>query len=118
MTLKEVPLEDLVLIGSPLLPGKGVDTMLASKREDLETLASRLPLMPAHDSLFLLRNAVTTPRLVFTRSGQRHARAARSLGLYDEVLRSTLSTTLNVDLSDEGWQQSLAASAMGGTGGS
>ena len=31
---------------------------------DLQTLASRLPLMPAHDSLFLLRNVVTTPRLV------------------------------------------------------
>ena len=64
VTLKEVPLEDLVLLGSPVLPGTGVDTVLASKREDLETLASRLPFMPAHDSLFLLRNVVTMPRLV------------------------------------------------------
>ena len=32
MTLKEVPLEDLVLLGSPVLPGRGVDTVLESKR--------------------------------------------------------------------------------------
>ena len=115
VTLKEVPLEDLVLLGSPLLPGKGVDTVLASKREDLETLASRLPLMPAHDSLFLLRNVVTTPRLVYTlRTAP--CTGSKELGLYDEVLRSTLSTTLNVDLSDEGWQQASLPVRWGGLG--
>ena len=65
VALKEVPLEDLILLGSPVLPGREVDTVLASKREDLETLASRLPLMPAHDSLFLLCNVVSTLWLVY-----------------------------------------------------
>ena len=75
--LQETTQEDLVLLGSLVLPGRGVDTVLASKREDLETLAGRLPLMPAHDSLFLLRNV--PPRRVWsTRRGQRRARAARS----------------------------------------
>ena len=106
-SLQEIPLEDLVLLGSPLLAGRGVDTVLSSKRGDLETLASRLPLMPAHDSLFLLRNVRDhATSHVHAGRGQRHARAARKeLELYDEVLRSTLSATLNVDLSDEGWQQ-------------
>ena len=86
VTLKEVPLEDLVLLGSPVLPGRGVDTVLASKREDLETLASRLPLMPAYDSLFLLRNVVSTPRLVYMlRTGAPARAASKELGLYDEV---------------------------------
>ena len=104
VTLKEVPLKDLVLLGSPVLPGRGVDTMLAPKREDLETLASRLPLMPAHDSLFLLRNVVSTPRLIY-RLRTAPCTGSKELGLYDEVLRSALSATLNVDLSDAGWQQ-------------
>ena len=115
VTLKEVPLEDLVLLGSPVLPGRGVDTVLASKREDLETLASRLPLMPAHDSLFLLRNVVSTPRLVYMlRTAP--CTGSKELGLYDEVLRSTLSATLNVDLSDAGWQQASLPVRWGGLG--
>ena len=115
VAVKEVEMEDLVLLGSPLLPGVGVDTVLASKREDLETLASRLPLMPAHDCLFLLRNVVTTPRLVYTlRTAP--CTGSKELVLYDEVLRSTLSTTLNVDLSDGGWQQASLPVRWGGLG--
>ena len=37
-----------------------------SKREELATLASRLPLLAAHDSLYLLRSVVSTPRLLYT----------------------------------------------------
>ncbi len=115
VAVKEVEMEDLVLLGSPLLPGVGVDTVLASKREDLETLAGRLPLMPAHDCLFLLRNVVTTPRLVYTlRTAP--CTGSKELVLYDEVLRSTLSTTLNVDLSDGGWQQASLPVRWGGLG--
>ena len=80
VALQEIPLENLVLLGSPLLAEqRGRTSCCHPKRGDLETLASRLALMPAHDSLFLLRNVVTTPRLhVRTLRGRRHARAARS----------------------------------------
>ena len=67
----------LTLLGSPLLQGDGVDAILASKREELATLASRLPLLAAHDSLYLLRSVVSTPRLLYTLRTAR-ARAASS----------------------------------------
>ena len=115
LAARGVALEDLVLLGSPLLASRGVDTVLSSKRSDLETLASRLPLMPAHDSHFLLRKVVTMPRLMYTlRTAP--CTGSKELGFYDEVLRSTLSATLNVDLSDEGWQQASLPVRWGGLG--
>ena len=71
--------------------------------------------MSAHDCLFLLRNVVTMSRLVYTlRTAP--CTGSKELVLYDEVLRSTLSTTLNVDLSDGGWQQASLPVRWGGLG--
>ena len=90
--------------------------MLSSKRGDLETLASRLPLMPAHDSLFLLRNVVTTPRLMYT------LRTAPCTGSKELELATTrccgqpCPATLSMDLSDEGWQQASLPVRWGGLG--
>ena len=102
--MREVKAEEAILLGSPLLPGAGVDGVIAAKREELHTLAKRLPLMPAHDSLFLLRNVVTTARLLYT---LRTAPCTGSpeLVLYDDLLRSTLCVALNVELTDQGWLQ-------------
>ena len=41
---------------------------------------------------------------------------SKALGLYDELLRSTLCTTLNVDLSDGAWQQASLPVRWGGLG--
>ena len=49
-----------------LLLRVGVHEMIAATMEELQTLASRLTLMPAHDSLYLSRNVVTTARLMYT----------------------------------------------------
>ena len=51
----------LTLLGSPMMSGDGLDSVLASKKNDLMILAGRLNFLPAHDSLYLLRNVVTTP---------------------------------------------------------
>jgi hypothetical protein len=60
--------------------------------------------MPAHDCLFLLRNILAAPRLMYL------LRTAPCidcpvLPLYDGVLRESLSVTLNVDLDDDRWRQ-------------
>ena len=115
VNLAEVELRDLTLLGSPLLPGTAVDSTVASKREELATLASRLPLLTAHDSLYLLRSVVSTPRLMYT------LRTAPCTGCaelvqYDELLRCTLSTTLNVNITDVGWSQASLPVRWGGLG--
>ena len=85
------------------------------KREELEILAGRLPLMHAHDSLFLLRNVVSTPRLLYTLRTS-PCTGSSELVRYDDLLRSTLSVTLNVDLTDVGWQQASLPVRWGGLG--
>ena len=89
--------------------------ILASKREELATLASRLPLLAAHDSLYLLRSVVSTPRLLYT---LRTAPCTGSVELegYDELLRATLTVTPNVNLTDAGWRQACLPIRCGGLG--
>ena len=64
--IQETGLSDLILLGSPILPGIGVDRVLAAKRMELQTLSTRLRFMPGHDCLFLLRNIIAMPRLLYT----------------------------------------------------
>ena len=101
-----------VLLGSPLSAGQHLNDILDGKKQELQRLAHRLKLMPSHDSLFLLRNVLTAPRLMYL---LRSAPCTDSpvLQLYDEVIRDTLSATLNVDIAEERWLQGFAASSMG-----
>lgn len=93
--IREVGAGDAILFGSPLLLGRGVDAVLGSKREELQTLARSLPLMPTHDSLLALRNVVTTARLLYTLRTAPCTSSAE-LSLYDDLFRSTLCTSLDV----------------------
>ena len=115
ISLKEVDAGALTLLGSPLMSGDGLDSMLASKKNDLMILAGRLNFLPAHDSLYLLRNVVTTPRLMYTLRTS-PCTSSSVLVEYDEFLRSTVSSTLNVDLSDAMWLQASLPVRWGGLG--
>ena len=53
---KRVHKEDLVFLGSPVLPGRSVDKVLQEKIQDLQRAISRLSLLQAHDGLCLLKN--------------------------------------------------------------
>ena len=71
--------------------------------------------MPAHDRLFLLRNVLAVPRLMHL---LRSTLCIDSpvLPLFDEVIRSALSDTLNVDLDYERWRQASLPVRWGGLG--
>jgi hypothetical protein len=75
----------------------------------------RLELMPSHDSLYLLRNVLTAPKLMYL---LRTAPCTGSpeLPLFDAVLRESLSTTLNIDLNDDRWNQASLPVRWGGLG--
>lgn len=113
--LPETNSEAATLLGAPLFPGQTLDSVLGSKRLELQLLTNRLSLMPSHDSLYLLRNILTAPRLMFL---LRTAPCANSPELlqYDEVVREALSTTLNIDLADNRWNQASLPIRWGGLG--
>ena len=115
VTIPETSPSTVVLLGTPLSAGEHLDTVLDKKKQELSLLTKIFELMPAHDSLYLLRNVLTAPRLMYL---LRTAPCTDSpvLQLYDTVIRESLSTTLNVDLDDDRWRQASLPVRWGGLG--
>jgi len=104
-----------ILLGAPLLAGLNLDGVLEIKRQELQRLSKRLELMPSHDSLYLLRNVLTAPRLMYLlRTAP--CTGSPALPAFDAVLRESLSTTLNIDLDDDRWTQASLPVRWGGLG--
>jgi len=115
INLPETNADQVIFLGSPLSAGQHLDIMLESKHQELQRLSKRLELMPSHDSLYLLRNVLTAPRLMYL---LRTAPCTGSPELlkFDDVLRESLSTTLNIDLNVERWNQASLPVKWGGLG--
>ena len=71
--------------------------------------------MSSHDSLFILRNVLAAPRLVYL-LGTAPCCDSPELSLYDAVLRDSLSATLNVDIDDNRWTQASLPVRWGSLG--
>jgi hypothetical protein len=63
--LPESSFSKIISLGAPLSSGQHVDSVLEEKLQELQLLTKRLEHMPAYDSLYLLRNVLTAPRLMF-----------------------------------------------------
>lgn len=115
INLPETSAAQVILLGSPLSAGPHLDATLEGKHQELQRLSKRLELMPSHDSLYLLRNVLTAPRLIYL---LRTAPCTGSpeLPKFDAVLRESLSTTLNIDLNDDRWNQASLPVRWGGLG--
>src|ERR1043165_7058128 len=111
--LPETSIQNASLLGAPFSARTHLDAVLEKKREELLTLANRLPLLPAHDCLFLLQNVLTAPHLIYLLLPAPGAVSA-VLPQYDALLRHTISTTLNVFLSDRAWAQATLPVRWGG----
>ena len=115
INLPETSASEVIFLGAPLLAGPHLDSVLERKRLELQRLSKRLELMPSHDCLYLLRNVLTAPRMMYL---LRTAPCTDSpeLPLYDGALRESLVTTLNIDLDDDRWNQALLPVRWGGLG--
>ena len=113
ISLPETSSSAVILLGAPLSAGLHLDEVLEDKRQELRRLARRLELMPSHDSLYLLRNVLAAPRLMYL---LRTAPCTDSpvLPLFDATIRESLSATLNVDINDERWTQASLPVRWGG----
>ena len=108
-------LEELTLLGAPLIPGPAVDKVIDTKANDLERAITRLSLLHTHDALVLLRNSLSVPKLLYN---MRTAVCVDCPGLarFDRLLREGLSTILNVDFDDVRWLQASLPVRDGGLG--
>jgi len=91
--------------GASVLKGLAAqDAAVRHKIDQLEKALERLSLIYSHDALVLLKNSLSMPKLLYT---LRTADCSDNtlLAIFDNVLRSDLSSILNVDLSDIHWLQ-------------
>ena len=113
---KETPTHEATLLGTPIATGTAaVDYAIACKRSDLDLLVKRLALIPSHAALFLLKNALAIPKLLYLlRTAP--CFCSSELLAYDESLRVSLSSLLNIDLTNTSWTQACLPVRWGGVG--
>ena len=115
-SFRSVSCSNATLPGSPIGDVDCVDEVIMRKIELLQLMGERLNLMCSHDALTLLRNSFAIPRLLFT---LRTAPCLLSghLKSFDDILRSTLSNIVNINLdSESAWLQASLPVKAGGIG--
>lgn len=112
---KKVDLQNMLLLGSPIMPGPELDRKLQECCSDLARAVRRLELIDAHDALVLLRSSFGTPKMQYIlRCCPCYGHQA--LTSFDELLKTGLSRITNCDLSEMQWLQASLPVKEGGLG--
>jgi len=99
------------MLRSPVMVGLAVDKALEQKNNKLRTAISRLSTLQAHNALVILR----IPKLMYTmRTASCHGNAR--LIEFDNALKDGLSSILNVNLTEDQWNQASVPVRDGGLG--
>ena len=103
------------MLGAPIGSLEEIDIVLTKKISDFQRLACRLKQLCAHDAFYLLKNCFSLPKLQYI---LRCAPCYSSQVLlnYDNVIRDTLQSILNVSLTESIWQQATLPVRNGGIG--
>ena len=108
-------LDNLFMLGSSVMAGSAVDRALEQKTNELKKAISRLSTLHAHDALVILRISLSIPKLMYTlRTASCHGRFR--LTEFDIALKDGLSSILNVNLSEDQWNQASLPVRDGGLG--
>lgn len=113
--IKCTPMEELCLLGAPILPS-AAGPILVEKLQALKRLSENLKSLDSHDGFFLLKNCFAIPKLLYTLRSSPCFHNMDVLKEYDEVLRSSLESILNVHLLDRPWSQASLPVSSGGLG--
>jgi len=104
-----------VLLGAPIGSSEEIDVILSKKLAEFQRLATRLKMLSAHDAFFLLKNCFSLPKLQYI---LRCAPCYHSpvLVKYDDMIRDTLQSILNITLTESAWLQATLPVRSGGIG--
>jgi len=93
-SIKILLLEQLFLLGAPI-HDTNIHEAIESKINSLSLMCSRLSLLNAHQSLFLLKNAISIPRLSYLLRCSPCWQNIHDLQMYDKILKSALEEITN-----------------------
>ena len=110
-----IPEDKMTLLGASIPQGQALDEALQIKVDELQKAIHRLKLLRAHDALLLLKNSISIPKLLYL------LRTSNCYNLsvllqFDTILKSGLSTILNVDFNETQWIQATLLVNDGGLG--
>ena len=115
----KVTKNEMTLLGATVLKGPAQDAALRYKIDQLEKVLKRLSLIHSHDALVLLKNSLSMLKLLYTlrTADCSHNTPLATFDNFLRILRSGLSSILNVDLSDiHQWLQASLPVRHGGLG--
>ena len=112
---QQTTVSESIMLGAPLLNGKAMDDIWEHHRDSFVIAGTRLKNLHAHDALVIVKHSLSLPKLLF------HLRCTYSgdhpmLQILDMKLRDMVSQILNVDLSDQQWNQAALPVKWGGLG--
>ena len=113
--IKVIQPEDLTLLGAPVLPCAN-QKILSAKLDNLKTLTDRLKLLHEHDALYLLKNCMAIPKLLYFLCTAPCFLNPALLAEYDETIKTGLENILNVKMTDLVWDQVSLPTKLGGFG--
>ena len=106
---------ELCLLGSPVLP-EGIANALEVKINNIRLLTSRLEELQAHHALFLLKNCLAAPKVLYVlRSSPAWTRPDK-LQEFDGMIRTCLTNITNTAMGDAAWRQATLPVSRGGLG--
>ena len=97
-------MEDVTLLGAPILPGRAVDKALKEKTEKLEKAMSRRHLLQSHDALTPLWNSISVPKLLYTLRTSECSDNPQLLE-FDKLQRKCITHVMNFNKNDNQWTQ-------------
>ena len=114
-SIQHISVSRSVLLGAPIGNSEGIDASLSNKLVEFQRLANKLKQLSAHDAFFLLKNCFSLPKLQYI---LRCAPCSGSQILleYDNVIRDSLQSILNITLSESAWLQATLPVKRGGLG--
>jgi len=105
----------LLLLGAPVFKGSAEDAAITHKIDQLKRALGRLSFVHSHDALVLLKSSLSMPKLLYLLQTA-DCSDNPLLATFDNILRSDLSSILNVDLSDMQWLQACLSVRHGELG--
>ena len=81
-----------------------------------QILSSRLETLFAHDAFYQLRHCFAIPKLIYLLRTSPSWRVPGLLEKFDELIRTSLQTITNINISSSAWAQSILPAAKGGLG--
>ena len=106
---------EATLLGAPLTL-EALDPILGLKIDEVRRLSSRLDALHTHDALFLLRNCLAIPKLLYILRTAPMWKVQEGLNTFDETVRQALQSVCNINMDNSTWTQASLPTSKGGLG--